>query len=100
MRQHHWVKLGWGRLVVVPAKVPSNFTGVVGMNTWRVCAAIGLGLTFAIASGCNSDSDKKNDGGGGRDTGFGRDQSIGRDSTSGQPCVYQGQTYDPGETLT
>ena len=70
------------------------------MNTWRVCAAIGLGLTFALASGCSSDSDKKNDGGGGRDTGSGRDQSIGRDTTSGDQCEYKGQTYQPGETFT
>ena len=70
------------------------------MNTWRVCAAIGLGLTFAIASGCNSDSDKKDAGTGGRDGSAGRDVPIGRDSTSGQACVYQGQTYEPGETFT
>ena len=70
------------------------------MNTWRVCAAIGLGLTCAIASGCSSDSDKKNDGGGGRDTGSGRDQSIGRDTISGESCEYRGQTYQQGETFT
>jgi hypothetical protein len=69
------------------------------MNTWSARAAIGLGLTLAIASGCSGDSDKTNDGGN-RDAGFKRDLPIGRDTTSGQPCVYDGQTYQPGESFT
>jgi hypothetical protein len=70
------------------------------MKTRRVCAALGLGLAFAIASGCSSGSDKKDGGTGGRDFGFGRDVPIGRDTTSGQPCEYRGQIYQPGETFT
>jgi hypothetical protein len=68
------------------------------MNTWRVCAAIGLGMSLAIAAGCSSSSSPgKNDGGGSRDTN--RDTSIGNRDT-GAACTANGQTYQPGESFT
>lgn len=68
------------------------------MKTWRACAAIGLGLSLA-AFGCNGGSETKTDGGGGkRDAGVKRDVAIGADA--GPPCVFDGTTYQPGESFT
>jgi hypothetical protein len=69
------------------------------MNTRRVSAAMGLGLTLVLASGCSGDSSKKDAGTGNRD-GSGRDLSIGRDTASAGSCEYGGQTYQPGESFT
>jgi hypothetical protein len=80
------------------------------MNTLRLCAAIGLGLSMAFASGCNSDSNSgKRDGG--RDLGFNRDAPINtRTSTSTRtstntstntPCTdLNGNTYQLGQSFT
>lgn len=68
------------------------------MKTWRACAAIGLGLSLA-AFGCNGGSDTKTDGGGGN-----RDATVKRDvaakADAGPTCVFDGTTYQYGETFT
>jgi hypothetical protein len=65
------------------------------MNTWRVCAAIGLGMSLAIAAGCSSNSSPGKNDGGSRDTNRGN-----RDTGSGSVCTNNNQTYQTGESFT
>ena len=74
------------------------------MNTLRVCATVGLGLSLALGSGCKSDSTtsgKKDSGPSGPDT----RRTDGPPNTNPQAdgpsdCVYNGTSYRPGQTFT
>jgi hypothetical protein len=69
------------------------------MNTLRVCAVIGLGLSLAFAAGCSDSKSNAKDGsaGGNRGTGGGGGTG-GRDAAStGQVCTY---TTSSGTTAT
>jgi hypothetical protein len=71
------------------------------MNTLRVCATIGLGLSLAVGAGCKSDSNATKKDAAPLDTRRtdAPGTSTGSDSASG-PCVFNGTTYQPGQSFT
>jgi len=72
------------------------------MNTLRVCATLGLGLSLALGSGCKSDSNStKKDAApvdGRRTDAPGTNTSP--DTTPAQDCVVGGTTIKPGRSAT
>jgi hypothetical protein len=73
------------------------------MNTLRVCATIGLGLALALGSGCKSDSDSTKKDAGHPDTrrvDAPRTTSGPDSATASGPCIFNGTTYQPGQSFT
>ena len=71
------------------------------MSTLRSRAAIGLGLSLAFASACNSSSSNgKKDGGrdGNRDTPFNTNTNTSTNTAT--TCTYNGTTYNLGQSFT
>jgi len=74
------------------------------MNTLRVCATFGLGLSLALGSGCSSDSTsgKKDGGPGGPDVRRADGPTTNPNPNTDGPtnCSVGGQTYRPNERFT
>lgn len=71
------------------------------MNTLRVCATVGLGLSLVLGAGCKSDSKSGGTDGSTRDTRRtdAPQNNQNPDTTSAGPCTIQGNTVQPGRTI-
>jgi hypothetical protein len=72
------------------------------MNTLRSCAAFGLGLSLACASGCSSSNSGSKDAGRdvGRDARFNTGTNTSTGTSTNGPCVFDGVTYSVGQSFT
>jgi hypothetical protein len=74
---------------------------VIGMNTMRACAVIGLALSVGLASGCSSDSNSGTpDGSTRRDGGYNRDVSRYTNTDAAEGCTFDGTSYRVGQSFT